>query len=364
MRRKVILVLTSLVALLQLVASAPAWAAAPRIAYRIYGDYGDPDHPGIYTMEPDGSDKRRLTGHKTDSGPQWSPDRSMIAFVRSGPQSRPLSFPRRGPYLWVMDADGSNKRYLASLSRGRSFTWSPDGDRIAFTADRAIHIIEPSGEGRRTIFRGYARQLAWAPDGRAIAFTGFSVLPSAETASTLSEDIYKVEVDSGETSRLTSHDGSDFDPAWSPDGRLIAFASTRDQFDGGEGPYTSNIFVMDADGGKERQLVDDCQWKGGIMWTPDSDKIVYQSAPDDDGCGLDYMGRGGLNILDLSSGSRRVMKVGSDPILDPRGRWIAFSAPSRAGRGDVEIYKVAFGGGRWVRLTRTGPGADEIVGDW
>ena len=77
----------------------------------------------IYSMDADGGNRLRLTEHaERDQRAAWSPDGQMIAFEsqRDGDKS-----------IWLMDADGSNKRKVVE---GREPSWSPDGKQIAFTS--------------------------------------------------------------------------------------------------------------------------------------------------------------------------------------------------------------------------------------
>jgi len=73
---------------------------------------------------------------------------------------------------------------------------------------------------------------------------------------------------------LTNSPGGDFDPAWSPDGRRIAFYSAR----GGN----KEIYVMDADGGNIRNLTNDPKTDGRPSWSPDGQSIAFNSDRDGD----------------------------------------------------------------------------------
>ena len=79
---------------------------------------------------------------------------------------------------------------------------------------------------------------AWSPDGRHIAFTSFG---------DDNWDIYVMDADGSNVTQLTNHPAADSSPAWSPDGQRIAFQSDRDGNEGG-------VYVMDADGSGVTQL--------------------------------------------------------------------------------------------------------------
>src|SRR5260370_1409317 len=88
--------------------------------------------PDIYTMNPDGSDRKQVTFDGRDVEPAWSPDGTQIAFTRMDSGSNYGS-------IFVMNADGSNQRQLThAVFNARSDhnpSWSPDGTKIAFSND-------------------------------------------------------------------------------------------------------------------------------------------------------------------------------------------------------------------------------------
>lgn len=117
----------------------PASAAFPggdgKIAYVLNAQ--------IYTVNPDGSAKRRLTVDGSNAGPRWSPDGSRIAFTRT-------------KNLYVMNADGSGKRRVTATGRDLQPAWSRDGRQLVF--------IRLQSNGRGDLFRipasgGTARRL-------------------------------------------------------------------------------------------------------------------------------------------------------------------------------------------------------------
>jgi Tol biopolymer transport system component len=86
-------------------------------------------------------------------------------------------------------------------------------------------------------------------------------------------EIYRIDLDSGALSRLTSNDAYDGEPAWSPDGTRIAFISDRDA---GDSPWPpSDLYVMDADGGNVRRLTFSGSAWSRPVWSPDGTRIVY-----------------------------------------------------------------------------------------
>ena len=265
---------------------APAAAARARTAatarhslIAFVTDRDGPDAIGnlgnqeIYTMNPDGTDQRRLTNEKAEDGsPTFSPDGKQIAFMsrRAG-----------GFEIFIMNADGSDQRQLThftEFSRGAiAPAWSPDGKRIAFTTrvlPIAIYVINVDGTGATRVSddAGGASNPAWSPDGRTIAFN---------SRRTGKAQLYVMDADGGNVRRLTSDEATDRMPAWSPDGKRIAFESDRD----GEG----KIFVMNADGSNQRRVSSQPGADSHPAWSPDGKQIVFHKT---------VLGHGQVYVMD------------------------------------------------------------------
>ena len=205
----------------------PVWSADGRsIVYTSYRrGYPDLFVSNIYqgTLE----EPTRSQAHNWLAA--WSPDGTRIAFVsnRSG-----------NPEIFVMNRDGSDVRQLTSHPGIDSTpTWSPTGNQLAFTSDRGgtpqIYVVSDEGLNlRRLTYESYCDRPTWSPAPyNEIAYT---------SRSGPGFDIKVLDLATGETRAITFGQGSNESPSYAPNGRHLAFTSTR------EGK--SQIFTIGRDG--------------------------------------------------------------------------------------------------------------------
>ena len=214
---------------------------------------------GIYAINADGSDQRRLLFHgQALAYPEWSPDGSQIAFHK-----------HQSDQVWsinVMNANGRDERRLTVTdARDADPVWSPDGSQIVFTRDGDIWVMSADGNDQRQLMDDPVSSccIDWSPDGSQIAF---------ESERDGNAEIYVLNADGSTQRRLTDNKARDWWPAWSPDGIQIAFMSDRD------GDW--EIYVMDADGGNLRQLTENTADDRGPAWSPDGTRIAFVSNRD------------------------------------------------------------------------------------
>ena len=226
----------------------------------------------IYVINADGSAQRNLTPERSlDSNPAWSPDGRRIAF---------LSYRGGNSDIYVMNAHGSRRRNLTrNPATENAFRWSPDGRKIAFLTYRGgnweVYVMTADGSEQRRLTQGNALPSAppaWSPDGRRIAFV---------SERDGNAEIYVVNADGTGQRNLTRIPRYDGDPAWSPDGRKIAFASGSRSCRAGEGCVgNSDVYVMNADGSGQRRLTRAPRGDVVPAWSPDGRKIAFVSKRD------------------------------------------------------------------------------------
>lgn len=202
---------------------SPTWdPSGTRLAYvRTYTDDGSNEvRSRIAVVGVDGSSPLTLTeemvGDQLD--PAWSPGlaggEERIA-LSSGTGSQRT--------LWTMRPDGSDRRQITSGGEGLDFrpSWSPDGGTIAFQriglpGQRQLRLVEADGSDERPLgpsLRGSQAAPAWSPDGRLIAFASTHESYAAETPT---YQLYTVWADGSKLARRSSGDLDKAAPAWLP----------------------------------------------------------------------------------------------------------------------------------------------------
>jgi TolB protein len=207
---------------------------------------------------------------------------------------------------------------------------------LAFSARREtwyVFTIRADGSGLRRLTRGRLTELepAWSPDGRRVAFVRYDVgaaLESDEGQDLEAAEIFIVDADGRNERRLTHAPGEDTAPAWSPDGRRIAFVSER---------AGTDIYVMNADGRSQRRLTHSRGNAAAFApaWSPTGREIVFSaSAPEDSGnTEIFVMRADGSNRRRLTRTKRAEHFLGdSDPAWARHG--IVFTS-EREGQGDL-----------------------------
>ncbi|MBU0846577.1 hypothetical protein KKH23_05255 [Patescibacteria group bacterium] len=216
----------------------------------------------IWVMNNDGSNPVQLTTSGLNIGPKWSPDGKKIVFIVLS------SIPGRRD-IWVMNSDGTNKVSLTmdlgdASSEFWTAQWSPDGKKIVFSSNISgredIWIMNSDGSKKKKLSKneGLSHYVspAWSPSGEKIAFRSDH------------GDLWIMDKD-GSRKSLLAEKISDY--SFSPDGTKIAYSDWN------------NIGIMSSDGSNKTQLITEREFKEfnfGPIWSPDGKKIAFTSSRD------------------------------------------------------------------------------------
>jgi serine/threonine protein kinase len=237
--------------------------AAPdgRIAYLDFVSNGDE----VYTLKPDGSDKRQLTSDGAI--------KNRVSFTRDG---RYILFDsnRSGAFnVWRMDADGSNQKQLtANESFATGAIASPDGKWILYQALRdgrwdLLKIPSDGGDATRMMDRQCLAP-AISPDGKTVACL------SPDEKAGFKWQIAILPLDGGAVSRFIDlSESASFNVLWwTPDGRSISYVDNTQ--------ISSNIFAQPIDGGPRTQLTNfKTDYISTFNWTHDGKQLILGRGP-------------------------------------------------------------------------------------
>ena len=209
---------------------------------------------------PNGKPRQITHGKHSDLTPRFSPDGRAIAFLSNREDEKQ-------PQIYLLPTDGGEAERLTDL-KGEigSFSFSPDGKRllVQFRAKDKEEIEREKDEGKKKL-GVVCREI----DRVFYKEDGYGYLPKERW------HLWIVDVKSGKAKQLTEGDSYDeWDPAWSPDGRAIAFCSNRSE-DSDLDPDAIDIYLIPASGGKMEKIETPLGPKGSPSFSPDGRLIAY-----------------------------------------------------------------------------------------
>jgi Tol biopolymer transport system component len=242
----------------------------------------------IYSMNPDGSDKKRLIinpGVGFDL--KWSPNGKKIAFTsthRPKDNQEALEWNKQGVKgasnleIHIMNSDGTQQKKLTDSLHDDYFPmWSPGGEKMTFISRRdgndELYLMNSDGTAPKNLTNNPSRDLGgfWSPDGKKILF---------QSNREGNDDIYVMNSDGTEQKRLTDSLGNDFGACWSPDGKKIVYVSEQKVEDRLKRDKTREIYIMNSDGSEQRRLTNNVGRDYATFWSPDGGKILFESNRD------------------------------------------------------------------------------------
>ncbi|MDM7995035.1 MAG: hypothetical protein QUT30_05025 [Acidobacteriota bacterium] len=304
---------------------------------------------GIFTMNADTTGGKLLT---PDPGAQlrlrsWSPNGKSIAFFTTRSKDAAILEHYRMPFhylLYTVSSSGGSGTRLLDVPIS-SFEWSPDSAWILFISSyedpqhsdpevlrgkkipmSALYLLNlKTGKHRRLTSFGKNTSGSWAPDAKRMAISF-----GTDEAS----DVYIATVDGRSTRRLTDSKAIYTKPAWSPDGRYIAYITVATQTSENQ---DSGVYVMDASGAGKKRL--SAMSASSALWSPDGKQLLLQSAA-------------GIALADLNGGKtlNPVPHVARplDAQFTPDGDSITFRSNHE---GEWHLYSVELTGKNLKRLT-------------
>ncbi len=246
------------------------------------------------------------------SSPQWSPDGRFLSFLASRNEGR--------TQVWALDRRGGEARQLTHVEQGvNDFAWSPDTSRLALV------VRDPEEEDDEP--------RPWVIDRLQFKRDYAGYLDRRRT------HLYVQDVALGEEHeavQITSGDYDDSQPAWSPDGRLIAFVSNRTEEP--DANSNSDIWVVAADnpdaGATLLQVTTNPGSDYSPAWSPDGSQIAHVTVTEPD---LIWYATGHLAVSPAAGGPARVLSARLDrnvgsPRFEPDGETILFVLEDSAER--------------------------------
>ncbi|AMY70780.1 Tol-Pal system beta propeller repeat protein TolB [Frigidibacter albus] len=263
---------------------------------------------------------------------------SRVVFVaEAGPKDQ------RQKRLGVMDYDGANVQYLTDSSTiVLAPRFSPTGDRVLYTTFETgfprIKLLNvasvtsqllPETPGTMTFAPRFS------PDGRQVVY---SLEQGGNT------DIWKMDLGTGQSVRLTNTPAIETGPSYSPDGSRIVFESDRSG--------TQQLYIMSASGGEPTRISFGQGRYGTPVWSPRGDLIAFTKQ---------HQGRFHIGVMRTDGSEERLLTASfldEGPTWAPNGRVIMFTRESAGAGGEPRLYSVDITGRNLKAVATAGAASD------
>lgn len=202
----------------------------------------------------------------------WSPDGEKLAFTAQS-QARDV--------LYIGEAESGKivRKYKNEFDGLLYPTWHPENDSIVVVAIKDgrsdLYLVTPDGEFERLTDDTWdEKEPKWSPDGRSIVFSSDRAHPVVLTAVAVAGGfgnygIYSLDMETREITSVLNTSGADTQPTWSPDGRRLLFVSTRN------GAQDAYLFDL-----RDSTFIQLTNMIGGVFslsWSRENDRVVFSA---------------------------------------------------------------------------------------
>jgi len=302
----------------------------------------DDSEERIWMTPAAGGDAIPLTAPGScSSHPRWSPDGKFLAFLRQRGDCEGAK------QVWILNREGGEPERLTEAEQGvKDFAWSPGSDRLALV------LQDPDAEEREAkkhkdgeAANSDAMTQPWVIDRLHFKEDEIGYLDHRRT------HLYIFTIAGRQLTQITSGDYDDIEPAWSPDGRSLAFTSNRSE--NPDSNYNTNIWIVAADNTDRGKNLERVSANPGTddspAWSPDGKWIAFTTQLEPR---LIERATVHLAIAPATGGKAKVLTHSIDrnvyaPRFSPDGKYVCFMADDD---GAQNLLQISAAGGEVTRL--------------